>query len=145
MLGSEFSASSSTTCQRQRGLQSQRRCRQETSHVTTVTESIFQRTRYRGDACIVPRAECTYNIMYTVRARAQSSKAQAHQHGNLRLWNKTAAVLHHTTKGLSVFGALAGWRVGALAFHHQLEHGLQTFTTSLNAIYRSGVKLNYLR
>ena len=38
------------------------------------------------------------------------------------------------------FGALARW-----SFTINQEHRLQTSTASLNVIYRSGVKLNYLR
>ena len=48
--------------------------------------------------------------------------------------------------GLSVFGAAQ--HAGVLArwsFTTNQEHGLKTFTMSLNAIHRSGVKLSYLR
>ena len=77
--------------------------------------------RWRAESSIRPVGALTRRIQYSARWRVDAP---------------------NTVFGARA-GALARWRAGLSP--STKKHRLQTSTASLNVIYRSGVKLNYLR
>ena len=72
-------------------------------------------------------------ILYSARQRANAPARQILDSARQRANAPARRILDSARR------ALARW-----SFTINQEHRLQTSTTSLNAIYRSGVKLNYL-